>query len=200
MEQAARCCVLPCNCNLRYYGAFELVSESRAADVGGPTCELLHEPASARRCQRRRIPRPRSPTRVALGPNTSPGLHTCLRSDAREHLATCTGPCSTSNLIFCSLQIHRARPKRNFSDKFTRKPRCIMGELPIEEAPFPLTDVDRWVLSQTDEEFKRHDWDELRTIIGMLSELPDTIALSIPRVSTSQPSLTSQQRPTTCPS
>jgi hypothetical protein len=36
----------------------------------------------------------------------------------------------------------------------------------IEEAPFPLTDVDRWILSQTDEEFKKHDWDELRIIIG----------------------------------
>jgi hypothetical protein len=37
-----------------------------------------------------------------------------------------------------------------------------------EEAPFPLTDVDRWVLSQTDEEFHLHDWDELKVIIGML--------------------------------
>lgn len=35
------------------------------------------------------------------------------------------------------------------------------------EAPFPLTDVDKWILSQTDEEFKYHDWDELRQIIGM---------------------------------
>jgi hypothetical protein len=42
-----------------------------------------------------------------------------------------------------------------------------MGEVVVEEAPFPLTDVDRWVLSQTDEEFKKHDWDELRVIIGM---------------------------------
>ncbi|KAK0386279.1 hypothetical protein NLU13_6116 [Sarocladium strictum] len=33
------------------------------------------------------------------------------------------------------------------------------------DSPFPLTDVDRWVLSQTDEEFKRHSWDELREII-----------------------------------
>lgn len=36
----------------------------------------------------------------------------------------------------------------------------------IEEPPFPLTDVDKWVLSQTDEEFKYHNWDELREIIG----------------------------------
>ncbi|KAI6376568.1 hypothetical protein MCOR25_002779 [Pyricularia grisea] len=42
-----------------------------------------------------------------------------------------------------------------------------MGE-PVrvdEEAPFPLTDIDKRVLSQTDEEFKYHDWDELREII-----------------------------------
>lgn len=35
-----------------------------------------------------------------------------------------------------------------------------------EEAPFPLTEVDKWVLSQTDEEFKYHNWDELREILG----------------------------------
>lgn len=35
----------------------------------------------------------------------------------------------------------------------------------IEDAPFPLTDTDRWVLSQTDEEFHLHDWDELKGII-----------------------------------
>ncbi|KEY67177.1 hypothetical protein S7711_03037 [Stachybotrys chartarum IBT 7711] len=46
-----------------------------------------------------------------------------------------------------------------------------MGEAPekrssgSEEAPFPLTDVDRWVLSQTDDEFKKHDWDDLKLII-----------------------------------
>jgi hypothetical protein len=36
----------------------------------------------------------------------------------------------------------------------------------IVEAPFPLTEVDKWVLSQTDEEFKKHNWEELRDIIG----------------------------------
>lgn len=41
-----------------------------------------------------------------------------------------------------------------------------MGE-EVEEAPFPLTEVDRWVLSQTDDEFKYHDWEELKEIIGM---------------------------------
>lgn len=35
----------------------------------------------------------------------------------------------------------------------------------VEDAPFPLTEVDKWVLSQTDEEFKYHDWEELREII-----------------------------------
>lgn len=34
------------------------------------------------------------------------------------------------------------------------------------EAPFPLTETDRWVLSQTDQEFKKHDWQDLKQIIG----------------------------------
>lgn len=34
-----------------------------------------------------------------------------------------------------------------------------------DNSPFPLTDIDRLVLSQTDEEFKRHDWEELKEII-----------------------------------
>ena len=41
-----------------------------------------------------------------------------------------------------------------------------MGENTREEAPFPLTEVDRWVLSQTDEEFTYHGWEELRELIG----------------------------------
>lgn len=41
-----------------------------------------------------------------------------------------------------------------------------MGENTREEVPFPLTEVDKWVLSQTDEEFKYHTWDELRHLIG----------------------------------
>jgi len=36
----------------------------------------------------------------------------------------------------------------------------------VEEAPFPLTDIDKWVLSQTDEEFHLHNWEELKEIIG----------------------------------
>jgi len=35
-----------------------------------------------------------------------------------------------------------------------------------EDPPFPLTDVDKWVLSQTDEGYHLHTWDELREIIG----------------------------------
>jgi hypothetical protein len=34
------------------------------------------------------------------------------------------------------------------------------------EGPFPLTETDKFVLSQTDEEYKYHDWEELREIIG----------------------------------
>lgn len=36
----------------------------------------------------------------------------------------------------------------------------------VEEAPFPLTDTDRYVLSLTDEEYQYHYWDELKEIIG----------------------------------
>lgn len=34
------------------------------------------------------------------------------------------------------------------------------------ESPFPLTDIDRWVLSQTDEEFHLQTWEDLKVIIG----------------------------------
>ncbi|GAB1320114.1 N-acetylglucosamine-induced protein 1 [Madurella fahalii] len=40
-----------------------------------------------------------------------------------------------------------------------------MGENAIEEPPFPLTEVDKWVLSQTDDEYAYHTWDDLRSII-----------------------------------
>ncbi|KAH8910035.1 hypothetical protein BR93DRAFT_925061, partial [Coniochaeta sp. PMI_546] len=36
----------------------------------------------------------------------------------------------------------------------------------VEEAPFPLTDTDRYVLSLTDEEYQYHYWDELKEIIA----------------------------------
>ncbi|KAI1820316.1 hypothetical protein F4861DRAFT_73395 [Xylaria intraflava] len=45
-----------------------------------------------------------------------------------------------------------------------------MGDLQIamtaEESPFPLTEVDKYVLSLTDEQFHYHDWEELKKIIG----------------------------------
>jgi hypothetical protein len=40
-----------------------------------------------------------------------------------------------------------------------------MGENTTQEAPFPLTEVDKWVLSQTDDEFTYHTWDELRNLL-----------------------------------
>jgi hypothetical protein len=44
----------------------------------------------------------------------------------------------------------------------------IEGEQPTEQKPTPfnLTDIDRQVLSQTDEEFIFHDWEDLKGIIG----------------------------------
>lgn len=36
----------------------------------------------------------------------------------------------------------------------------------LADAPFPLTEVDKWVLSQSDEDYKLHDWEDLRHIIG----------------------------------
>ncbi|KAI1815303.1 hypothetical protein GGS20DRAFT_354032 [Poronia punctata] len=40
-----------------------------------------------------------------------------------------------------------------------------MGDVP-KNPPFPLTEVDKWVLSQTDDEFYYHDWEDLKKIIG----------------------------------
>ncbi|KAJ1337674.1 DUF3605 domain-containing protein [Microdochium nivale] len=34
-----------------------------------------------------------------------------------------------------------------------------------DDTPFPLTDIDRWVLSLTDEEFPYHDWKDMTDII-----------------------------------
>jgi hypothetical protein len=53
----------------------------------------------------------------------------------------------------------------------------LLNEKPKEkenafaDSPFPLTDTDRWVLSQTDEEFHLHDWEELKVIIGEFQHL-----------------------------
>jgi hypothetical protein len=40
------------------------------------------------------------------------------------------------------------------------------GNSTVEDAPFPLTDTDKYVLSLTDEEYQYHYWDELKEIIG----------------------------------
>jgi hypothetical protein len=61
---------------------------------------------------------------------------------------------------------HLSRQRKSFRLSISPTTCCKMGENPPEEAPFPLTAVDRWVLSQTDEEFHKHDWDELKEIIS----------------------------------
>lgn len=44
----------------------------------------------------------------------------------------------------------------------------LAGSVSLEdEPPFPLTEVDKWVLSLTDKEFTYHDWEDLKKIIGM---------------------------------
>lgn len=40
-----------------------------------------------------------------------------------------------------------------------------MGANPTD-APFPLTETDRWILSLTDEQYEYHDWEDMRKIIG----------------------------------
>jgi hypothetical protein len=55
----------------------------------------------------------------------------------------------------------------------------------VEEEPaFNLTDVDRAVLAQTDEEFTYHGWEELKDIIGIyLPPLPPFPKGIVPRSS-----------------
>ncbi|XXH04789.1 NADH-cytochrome b5 reductase [Hypoxylon texense] len=38
-------------------------------------------------------------------------------------------------------------------------------KVPPEDAPFPLTEVDKWVLSLTDEEYQYHDWEDMKKVI-----------------------------------
>ena len=35
-----------------------------------------------------------------------------------------------------------------------------------EPPPFPLTDLDRILLNQNDEDYQAHNWEELKQIIG----------------------------------
>ncbi|KAI0013744.1 hypothetical protein F4779DRAFT_563015 [Xylariaceae sp. FL0662B] len=41
----------------------------------------------------------------------------------------------------------------------------VLITTPPEEPPFPLTNVDKWLLSLTDEEFCYHDWEDVKKII-----------------------------------
>ena len=66
-------------------------------------------------------------------------------------------------LILAAWHTRQKRFLRSFTS--TIRP-AKMGESLPEEAPFPLTEVDKWVLSQTDEEFHKHDWQDLKEIIG----------------------------------
>jgi len=86
---------------------------------------------------------------------------------------------SLSALSFASVTSGRELRSRGLTSKRTpryhrivvanRQKTSSMGEnienVTPEEAPFPLTDVDKWVLSQTDEEYDYHTWEELCNII-----------------------------------
>lgn len=51
-----------------------------------------------------------------------------------------------------------------------------MGSIQDEKPPpFHLTEVDRQILAQTDDEFVYHDWDELKDIIGESSYCRNTV-------------------------
>jgi hypothetical protein len=39
----------------------------------------------------------------------------------------------------------------------------------IDEPPFPISDADKRVLAQTDEEYRHHTWEDLQDIIGAIS-------------------------------
>jgi hypothetical protein len=41
-------------------------------------------------------------------------------------------------------------------------------------APFNLSELDRQILAQTDEEFEYHDWDNLKDIIGNMPQFPSS--------------------------
>ena len=46
----------------------------------------------------------------------------------------------------------------------------------VPTAPFNLTDVDRKLLSQTDEEYIPHSWEELKEIVGEYIDPPSIMA------------------------
>lgn len=40
-----------------------------------------------------------------------------------------------------------------------------------QTVPFNLTELDREVLAQTDDEFRPHDWEDLKKIVGGLASI-----------------------------
>lgn len=40
------------------------------------------------------------------------------------------------------------------------------GDSKQTDYPFPLTDLDREILAQTDEEYVPHDWEDLKSLVG----------------------------------
>lgn len=51
----------------------------------------------------------------------------------------------------------------------------VSDKLNPEDYPFPLTELDKKVLSQTDEEYGKHSWEELKSIVGRYSMHEGTI-------------------------
>lgn len=83
----------------------------------------------------------------------------------RQASASFCGKRTTNAAIVGAFQRRRSIT-RQFTQASAALNKRIMGDIPPELSSFPLTDVDRWVLSQTDEEFVSHDWEELKTIVG----------------------------------
>ena len=49
---------------------------------------------------------------------------------------------------------------------------AVGASAPVKPA-FNLTDLDHWILKQTDETFKKHDWQEIQHIIGECAPQPE---------------------------
>lgn len=77
-----------------------------------------------------------------------------------------------SHLLTSDLRTNRLFSLDLTSSQFSQ---LKMGDFPPppeidpDNSPFPLTAADRKVLKQTDDEFHRHTWEELKQIIGMAS-------------------------------
>lgn len=94
--------------------------------------------------------------------------HLCSRIE--NHAGNSFEYLNKSPSICCSIRTKAVTHRR--LAPFTFRASRIMGDDVDREpngsgeSPFPLTAVDKWILSQTDEEFKLHDWEDLRQIIG----------------------------------